>query len=195
MATISITVNYVNKAPGAHDSAVETDEDTPVAVTLTATDPEDDPLTFTVVDGPSHGALSGDAPNLTYTPDAGYSGPDSLTFRANDGELDSNLATISITVVYVGVRFVRGDANADGVVNIADAVYTVNYLFAGGPAAQCREAADANNDVRIDLADAIWTLQYLFAGGDMPAAPFPGCGVDPDPENSLGCNAFPPCDG
>jgi hypothetical protein len=45
--------------------------------------------------------LSGTAPNLTYTPNAGYFGPDSFTYKANDGTVDSNVATASITVTPV----------------------------------------------------------------------------------------------
>lgn len=84
--------------PVAHDQAVTTDEDTPVAITLTASDVDGDALTFGLVDLPSQGDLSGVAPDLTYTPDAGYNGPDSFTFSANDGTVDSNIATVSITV-------------------------------------------------------------------------------------------------
>jgi hypothetical protein len=65
---------------------------------LTASDEEGDPLTFTVIDGPAQGTLSGSAPNLSYTPAGNHSGPDSFTFRANDGRADSNLATVAITV-------------------------------------------------------------------------------------------------
>src|SRR5207245_3093074 len=54
--------------------------------------------TFTVVVGPAHGTLSGAAPALTYTPAANYNGADSFTFKANDGSLDSNIATVSITI-------------------------------------------------------------------------------------------------
>ncbi len=50
---------------------------------------------------PTHGALSGTAPNLTYTPTTGYSGADSFTFKANNGT-DSNMATVSITVLSSG---------------------------------------------------------------------------------------------
>ena len=46
----------------------------------------------------SHGTLSGAAPNLTYTPVEGFTGADSFTFKANDAKLDSNVATVSITV-------------------------------------------------------------------------------------------------
>jgi hypothetical protein len=87
-----------NQGPVAADQHVVTDEDTPVAVTLGATDPDGDPLTFTVVDVPAHGTLSGTPPDLTYAPAAEFGGADSFTFRASDGEVDSNLATVTIEV-------------------------------------------------------------------------------------------------
>ena len=59
---------------------------------------DNDTLTFSVVANPAHGSLSGTVPNLTYTPAADYNGSDSFTFKANDGTVDSNIATISITV-------------------------------------------------------------------------------------------------
>ena len=69
-----------------------------MAITLKATDADGDPLTYTVTGGPAHGSLSGTPPELTYTPDPGYNGPDSFTFMASDGYFDSNEATVSITV-------------------------------------------------------------------------------------------------
>ncbi|MBC7250950.1 MAG: metallophosphoesterase [Anaerolineae bacterium] len=87
-----------NVAPVANDQSVSTTENTAVAITLTATDVNDDDLTYSVVDNPTHGSLAGEAPNLTYTPDTDYTGPDSFTFIANDGEYDSNMATVTITV-------------------------------------------------------------------------------------------------
>src|SRR5207253_2959361 len=101
VATVSITVNHVNHAPVANDQMVSTNQDTAKAITLSATDADSDGLTYTVVSGPAHGTLSGMAPNLTYTPNAGYFGPDSFTFKANDGTVDSNTATVSITVNHV----------------------------------------------------------------------------------------------
>ncbi|HEY7510113.1 MAG TPA: Ig-like domain-containing protein, partial [Vicinamibacteria bacterium] len=98
VATVGITVRPVNDPPVAQDQAVATDEDTPVPVVLTASDVEGDPLTFTVIEGPAHGTLSGSGPNLSYTPAGNHSGPDSFTLRANDGRADSNLATVAITV-------------------------------------------------------------------------------------------------
>jgi hypothetical protein len=82
----------------ADDQSVSTPEDTPVAITLTAADVPADTLTYSVPSPPSSGTLSGTPPNLTYTPYFNYHGPDSFRFVANDGQVDSNSATISITV-------------------------------------------------------------------------------------------------
>jgi hypothetical protein len=95
---ISITGTAGNNAPTATPQSVSTAEEVPLAITLTGTDPESDPLTFAVVTGPSNGTLSGTAPNLTYTPNANYNGADSFTFTASDATLTSAAATISITV-------------------------------------------------------------------------------------------------
>jgi len=96
VATVSISVD--NNAPVAVDQTVVTDADTAVSLTLAGSDGDGDPLTWAVVGAPSHGALSGTAPNLTYMPAPGHRGSDSFTFVANDGTLDSNVATVSITV-------------------------------------------------------------------------------------------------
>jgi len=87
-----------NSAPVAYAQSVTVMKDTAKAIALGATDPDGDPLAFAVVAGPSHGTLTGTAPDLTYTPAAGYTGADSFTFKANDGKLDSNVATVSISV-------------------------------------------------------------------------------------------------
>ncbi len=100
-AVVSISVNEINDAPDADDQDVTTAEDTPVGITLTGSDPDGDPLSFVVLTQPSHGALSGSAPNLTYTPDADFNGSDSFTFKVNDGLLDSDPATVDITVTPV----------------------------------------------------------------------------------------------
>lgn len=85
-------------APTAANQNVTTDEDAPHAITLVATDPNADSLAYTIVTTPTHGTLSGNLPTLTYTPNPNYNGPDSFTFQANDGQFDSNAATVAITV-------------------------------------------------------------------------------------------------
>lgn len=97
-AAVSITVNPVNDAPTANNQAVSVTQNTAVAITLTGADVEGGALTYAVMSNPAHGALSGAAPNLTYTPTSGYTGADSFTFVSNDGAVNSNIATVSITV-------------------------------------------------------------------------------------------------
>ncbi len=97
-AVVGITVQAVNDAPVAHPQALSTDEDTPLAIVLTGSDADGDPLTFSLVEGPGHGALGGVAPNLIYTPTANYYGPDALTFVVSDGLVTSNPAVITLTV-------------------------------------------------------------------------------------------------
>jgi len=88
----------LNTPPSANDQSVLTKEDNAASIVLTGADAENNPLTYTVLSAPAHGTLSGSAPNLTYTPAANYFGSDSFTFRINDGQADSNVATVSITV-------------------------------------------------------------------------------------------------
>jgi VCBS repeat-containing protein len=99
--TVSIMVTFVNNAPAANSQSVTNAEDTAKAITLTATDAETNALTYAIVTSPLHGALSGTAPSLTYTPAANYFGSDSFTFRASDGIATGNTATVSITVTAV----------------------------------------------------------------------------------------------
>ncbi len=107
-ATARALIPALNVAPVANDQTVNATEDTAEGITLTATDTESDPLSYSVIDSPSNGALSGTAPNLTYTPNANFNGSDSFTFQVNDGQLDSNIATVTINV---------SDENDDPVAN------------------------------------------------------------------------------
>ena len=107
--TVSIGVSAVNDAPVAADQSVTTAEDTAKAITLVATDVEGDTLTW-AVGTPAHGTLTGTAPDVTYTPAANYNGSDSFTFTVNDGTVDSNVATVSLTVSAVNDAPVAADA-------------------------------------------------------------------------------------
>ncbi len=88
----------VNQPPEALNQNVQVLLNTSKLITLTATDPDNDPVTFSIVTGPAHGTLSGTAPDLLYTPDPDFTGKDSFTFIVNDDQVDSNTATISILV-------------------------------------------------------------------------------------------------
>src|SRR5439155_14878960 len=81
-----------------------TDEDTALTVTAPGvlgndTDVDSAVLTAVVVTGPSHGALTLNTNgSFTYTPAANFNGPDSFTYKATDGLLDSNVATVALTI-------------------------------------------------------------------------------------------------
>jgi len=98
-----------------------------------------------------------------------------------------------------GRPFHRGDVNDDGRVDLADAVRVLTYLFTGGAAPGCREAADANNDGVVRLDDAVLLLDWLFRRGAAPAIPGPPprpCAPDPDPSGGggdLGCLDYDRC--
>ena len=95
-ATVAITVRPVNDAPRATDAAVTTPQDVAVSLPFVAVDVDGDVLTYTVVGSPDHGAMSGS----TYTPSAGYHGPDTVKFRASDGVLsDDGVVAITVTPV------------------------------------------------------------------------------------------------
>jgi cellulose biosynthesis protein BcsQ len=93
--TLNMTPNHV---PMGDLQSVTTAEDTPAVINLTGSDPDGDTVIYSVVTVPSHGSLSGTAPNLTYSPNKNFSGPDSFTFKVNDGTADSALTTVAITI-------------------------------------------------------------------------------------------------
>lgn len=87
--------------PVADDQSILVDEDNSTAITLTGSDAEGDALTYTVVTPPSHGVLSGIAPNITYLPNTNYFGADTIEFTVNDGQFDSAPGVIHISVTPV----------------------------------------------------------------------------------------------
>jgi hypothetical protein len=90
------------------------------------------------------------------------------------------------------VRFVRGDPNQSGNVDLSDAIFVLGFLFLGNPTSlACRDAADADSNGRLDLTDPVYVLQFLFLGGPQPASPFPACGRPSTA--ALGCGSFSAC--
>jgi hypothetical protein len=72
------------------------------------------------------------------------------------------------------ITIFRGDSNGDGLLTIADAIFTLQYLFLGGEAPSCPSAADFDANGRIEMFDAIETLSNLFLGGrSWPSFAFP----------------------
>ena len=96
-ATVTLIVDP--GIPVASGLSTNTPQNTPVSLTVSASDPNGGTLTYSLVTPPAHGALSGTLPNVTYTPAPGFYGNDSFTFKVNDGMFDSAPATVSIRVI------------------------------------------------------------------------------------------------
>jgi hypothetical protein len=92
-------------------------------------------------------------------------------------------------------RFVRGDTDASGEINISDPIYNLCYQYATCDPPPCMDAADCDDSGEININDPIYNLEYQFAGGPLPPAPFPGCDEDPTALDVLDCLSFPPCEG
>ena len=108
VATVSLTVTCVNDAPVAADDSYTATEDTALTVAAPGVLGNDtdvdagDASSAVLVTGPAHGTLALNADgSFTYTPAANYCGADSFTYKANDGDADSNVATVTLTVTCV----------------------------------------------------------------------------------------------
>lgn len=101
--TITITINPVNDAPTlVATQAISVSEDSSVTFDLgLGSDVESDPLAYTKLTNTSNGTITctgGTSRSCTYTPNANFEGTDTFSYKVNDGALDSNTATVTITV-------------------------------------------------------------------------------------------------
>ncbi len=101
------------------------------------------------------------------------------------GGFSEDAMGVSGTVTFMGMgmgnlaEFIRGECNQDDRFDIADPIFTLDFIN-GGTAPDCPGSCDSDDDDDVDLDDAMFSLMYLFLGGPAPSAPFPGCGTDPD---------------
>ena len=182
IATASVTVGAVNDAPVANNAGVTANEDAAAAVTISATDVDSASLSFSIIARPTNGSLgaistpncvaSGSGSNctatVTYSPIANYNGPDSFTFKVNDGALDSNVAIISITVQPVNDAPVANSGTAP-----ADE---------DNPVLVTLSASD------IDSGNLTFTLVTAPSNGNLGAIGSPTCASVPNGTGTLGSN-------
>src|SRR2546427_11988175 len=83
------------------------------------------------------------------------------------------LVSLGATLPLVAVDFVRGDANSDGRVSIADAHFLLSHVFRGFTSPECMDAGDFTDDEKLNITDSVQLLRYLVLGGSPPPSPFP----------------------
>ncbi len=105
LATVTLTVEAVNDTPTSTADAYSTAEDEVLTVDSLGgvlandVDADDDILSVTVVDEPSHGTVTlGSDGSFQYTPDPDFHGEDSFTYVASDGQADTEVASVTIMV-------------------------------------------------------------------------------------------------
>lgn len=98
VSLVTLAVAAVNDPPVAASQQLTTPRNGSLAISLSAVDAEGDPITYTVVTGPSDGTLSGAAPELLYLPNPDFVGGDGLVFRAADGSGAFSEAAVAIDV-------------------------------------------------------------------------------------------------
>src|SRR5262249_51056643 len=131
VATVSLTVTPVNDPPVAANDSYSTAEDTPLTVNAPGvlandTAVDGDALAAKLVSGPAHGTLTLNPDgSFRYLPGPNYNGSDGFTYQANDGQADSNVARVVITVAPVNDPPV---ANPDSAATDEDTAVTVNVL-------------------------------------------------------------------
>nr|HEX4312954.1 Ig-like domain-containing protein [Kofleriaceae bacterium] len=151
-STIAVTVSAVEHAPVAQDDPDETDvpnDPLGISIQLVATDADGDTLTYSIVSPPAGGQVTDPDSdgNVTYTPNPGFAGSDTFTFKANDGTVDSNVATVTITIAGCGDGIVQAgeqcdDSDDNG--RFGD-ICTDSCDFVCGGGSAVRVAADADD--------------------------------------------------
>jgi uncharacterized repeat protein (TIGR01451 family) len=127
----TLTVN--GGVPTALGQSLPTLENTATVITLTGSDPANQPLTFMIVSAPTNGGLTLLNTNtgaVTYTPATNYAGADSFTFRVSNGQTNSPPATVNITVTPTADLAVTQTGPATGFIG-SNLVYTVNVTNLG----------------------------------------------------------------
>ena len=98
LALVNIEVTPKNEAPQVMDSTFSLEEDGKLPIKLIASDPDGDSITFSILEQPKNGTITGSGPSYRYTPKANYHGTDSFSVSASDGKLKSKAAIIYLNV-------------------------------------------------------------------------------------------------
>jgi len=142
------TTVQANRAPVATSQSLATARDTPLVIALAGTDPDGDPLTYAVTGQPTHGILDGTPPTVTYTPAAGYLGPDQLTFTVSDGTATATgTVAIAVGAVPAAAPALTETRPHDGIIEVA---WTAPADDGGSPVSGYRIEVLGGSDTTVD---------------------------------------------
>jgi VCBS repeat-containing protein len=164
-----VRIEAVNDRPIAVAQVWTLDEDSTLAITLSATDAESPALTYTILTSPGRGALSGNAPALVYIPLANANGSDRFTFKVSDGFLESTETEVTLQIRPVNDAPTLGDVTVPGVedtvVTLSAAVFGERYSDVDATALQSIRILSLPNAGVLRLAG-----QPVVVGQDIGAA-------------------------
>jgi len=127
-AIVTVTVTSINHPPVAVDDNATTPQDTPVTINILSNDSDPDAgdtLTVNLVTPGTHGSVTINGSNVTYTPNSGFTGTDSFTYTISDGNDGTDTATVTITVASINHPPVAVD---DSATTLQDTPVTINVL-------------------------------------------------------------------
>ena len=192
-ATVTIEVTAVNDSPVAGDDSYDMNEGEVLSVgdggvLANDTDIDGDTLVATVVNGPSHGSLELNPDgSFEYTPEAGFYGDDSFTYVAGDGEVESNLATVTVSIAAVNDAPTSADdiysVIAGETLSVAEGGVLANDSDADGDSLSAVVVAEPANGVLVLNADG--SFQYTPAEGFVGDDSFTYLASDGQAESNL----------
>ncbi|MDC1336314.1 Ig-like domain-containing protein, partial [Flavobacteriaceae bacterium] len=108
-----------NIVPVASNVSAATVKNTDASIHLVASDADFDSLIYSIVSDPSNGTVTLSGDTVTYTPTTDFTGTDTFTFKANDGEVDSSTKTVTIKVIneYLSLAQILSDIDGDAAVD------------------------------------------------------------------------------
>ena len=99
ISTITIKIKSINDAPIVDDINLDVESRGDLRISLSGNDVDGDEINFEIIDQPKNGILMGEGVDLTYKPNPDHSGIDSFTYRASDGEKDSNIGSVKVNTL------------------------------------------------------------------------------------------------
>jgi len=164
---VSALLLSTNRPPIAYGKDATIVKNAPTAVNLLAIDPNQDALTYDIFDPPDNGTLTGNAPQLMYTPLPNFTGQDSFSYKVSDGQVESNAATIAITVNIPAFPGAEGfGATSTGgrggkIVHVTTLDDYNSYLFEEPIPGSLRWAIEKETEPRIIVFDVGGTIELV----------------------------------